>query len=297
MAVLAENHYGKSQVRLMKIGRRPERNDVFDWTLGVYLTGDFDACYREGDNTGILATDTMKNTVYAVARTSTAETIEAFALELAQFLLGRNPQATSVRVTAEEKLWMRLKVAAAVGSTNDEATNKQAKGKHPSAFLQRGPEVTTTSVTFEFAGAAPKVIAGVKGLVIMKTADSGFEGFARDEFTTLPETADRLLATEATIDWLYTAMPTDPAGLRARVMDTLLTTFANHASLSVQHTLFAMGEAALALHPELVELTLTMPNRHNIPANLKPLGLDNPNTIFVPTPEPFGLIHARVTRS
>ena len=110
MAVLAENHYGKSQVRLMKIVRRPEANDVLDWTLGVYLTGDFDACYREGDNTGILATDTMKNTVYAVARTSTAETLEAFALELAQFLAGRNPGVTSVRVTAEEKLWMRLKV-------------------------------------------------------------------------------------------------------------------------------------------------------------------------------------------
>ena len=285
MAVLAENHYGKSQVRLMKIGRRPGGNDVFDWTLGVYLTGNFDACYREGDNTGILATDTMKNTVYALARTSTAETIEAFALELAQFLSARNPGAASVRVTAEEKLWMRLKVAAAA----------RAVSKHPTAFLQRGPEVATTSVTVA-PGAAPKVISGVKGLVIMKTAGSGFTGFVRDEFTTLPETDDRLLATEATIDWVYTAIPPDPATLRAAVMETLLATFANHGSLSVQQTLFAMGEAALAAHPQLLELTLTMPNRHNIPFNLAALGLDNPNTIFVPTPEPFGLIHARVTR-
>ena len=288
MAVLAENHYGKSQVRLLKVVRRPEGNDVHDWTLGVYLTGDFDACYREGDNTGILATDTMKNTVYAVARTSTAETIEAFALELAEFLAGRNPQAASVRITAEEKLWMRLKVA---GSDATEGL----KGKHPTAFLQRGPEVATTSVMVA-AGEQARVIAGVKGLVILKTADSGFEGFARDELTTLPETADRLLATEATIDWVYRAMPADPAGLRRRVMDTLLTTFAGHKSLSVQHTLYAMGEAALAAHPELVELTLTMPNRHNIPANLAALGLDNPNTIFVPTPEPFGFIHARIVR-
>ena len=285
MAVLAENHYGKSQVRLMKIGRRPEGNDVYDWTLGVYLTGDFDACYREGDNTGILATDTMKNTVYAVARTSTADTPEAFALELAQFLSKRNPGASSVRVTAEEKLWMPLKVAAAA----------KAVSKHPTAFLQRGPDVATTSVTV-VPGAAPKVISGVKGLVIMKTADSGFLGFARDEFTTLPETADRLLATEATIDWVYKDVPAAPAGLRAAVMATLLTAFANHVSLSVQQTLFAMGEAALECHAELLELTLTMPNRHNIPVNLTALGLDNPNTIFVPTPEPFGLIHARVTR-
>ena len=54
--------------------------------VGVYLTGDFTACFAAGDNTGLLATDTMKNTVYAVARTSTATTMEAFALELAEFL-------------------------------------------------------------------------------------------------------------------------------------------------------------------------------------------------------------------
>ena len=296
MAVLAENHYGKSQVRLMKIGRRAgldartAANDVYDWTLGIYLTGDFDACYREGDNTDVLATDTMKNSVYALARTSTAETIEGFALELAGFLAGRNPGATSVRVTAEEKLWMRLKVEDAAGVIS----------KHPTAFLQRGPDVATTTVTVTTgtvaAGADARVVAGVKGLVLMKTADSGFVGFKRDELTTLPETADRLLATEATITWIYRAMPADPAGLRARVMGTLLTTFAGHASLSVQHTLFAMGEAALDAHEELVELSLTMPNRHNIPANLAALGMDNPNTIFVPTPEPFGLIQARVTR-
>ncbi len=282
MAVLAENHYGKSQVRLLKVVRRPQGNDVYDWTLGIYLTGPFEACYTEGDNTGILATDTMKNMVYAVARSSTAETMEAFALELAGFLAGRNPGVSSVRVTVEEKMWMRLKV-----------TGEPAK--HPASFLQRGPDVATVSVTVR-PGQAAVVVAGVKGLVIMKTADSAFHGFLRDELTTLPETADRLLATEATIEWLYCALPREPAAVRQAVMDTLLTTFANHQSLSVQHTLYAMAEAALASHPELAELTLTMPNRHNIPANLAALGLDNPNTIFVPTPEPFGLIHARVTR-
>ena len=113
MPVLAENHYGKSLVRLLKVVRRPEatppRHDVHDWTLGVYLTGDFDACYRLGDNAGVLATDTMKNSVYALARTSTAETCEAFALELATFLQARGPHLTSVRVTVDEKMWQRLK--------------------------------------------------------------------------------------------------------------------------------------------------------------------------------------------
>ena len=289
MAVLAENHYGKSQIRMLKVVRRPALNNVLDWTLGVYLTGEFDAVYREGDNTGVLATDTMKNTVYAVASTSSSETPEAFALELAGFLARRNPQAASIRITVEEKLWMRLKVQ------GEDASSSELKGKHPTAFLQRGPEVATTEVEL-MRGSAPRVVSGVRGLVILKTADSAFEGFLRDELTTLPESNDRLLATEATIEWVYEAVPTDPAGLRASIMDTLLTTFAAHQSLSVQHTLYAMGEAALAAHSQLEELTLTMPNRHNIPANLSVLGLQNPNTIFIPTPEPFGLIHARITR-
>ena len=224
MAVLAENYYGKSQVRLLKVVRRPAVNHVFDWTLGVYLTGDFEACYREGDNSGVLATDTMKNTVYAVASTSSAETPEAFALELAGFLARRNPQAASIRITVEEKLWMRLKEQGEDGpvAATEDQDRAERKGKHPTAFLQRGPELATTAVEL-VRGSAARVVSGVRGLVIMKTADSAFEGFLRDELTTLPNASDRLLATEATIEWVYLSAPADPAGLRAQVMDTLLT--------------------------------------------------------------------------
>ena len=285
MPTLTENHYGKSRVRLVKVTRTPDLHHVSEWTAGVYLTGDFNACYLEGDNTGILATDTMKNTVYAVARTSTATTMEAFALELATFLSTRNPQATSVRITVEEKMWVRIRATRPSGEV----------AKHSSAFMQRGPEVATTTVTI--APNTPAVVtSGVKGLVILKTGHSAFHGFKRDELTTLPETSDRLLGTEATIDWLYFAPSVDYAALRIRIMDTLLSTFANHDSLSVQHTLYAMAEAVLATVPEISELTLTMPNRHNIPVNLAAVGLDNPNTIFVPTDEPHGHIHARITR-
>ena len=169
------------------------------------------------------------------------------------------------------------------------------KLRHPSAFLERGPDVATTSVTLA-PGAEPLLVSGVRGLVLLKTADSAFSSFLRDELTTLPDTEDRLLGTEATIDWTYTALPHEPAAARAGVMATLLTTFAGHQSGSVQHTLYAMAEAALAEHPLLKEVSLTMPNRHNLPVNLAPFGLDNPNMIFVPTSEPHGHIHARITR-
>ncbi len=138
MARLAENEYGKSRVRLVKVTRHADRHDLLEWNVGVYLTGDFEACFVEGDNTGLLATDTMKNTVYSVARTSTATTMEEFATELAEFLAGRELQVRGVRVTVEEKMWVRIRAKGADG----------AEGKHGSAFLQRGPEVATTGRVF-----------------------------------------------------------------------------------------------------------------------------------------------------
>ena len=285
MPTLAQNHYGKSRVRLVKVTRQGDLHHLHEWTVGVYLTGDFTACFVDGDNTGILATDTMKNTVYAVARTSTATAMEAFALELAAFLTSRNLQATSVCITIEEKTWVRIKADTPSG----------APEHHPSAFLQRGPEVHTCTA-LQTPGAPPTLTAGIRGLIILKTAHSAFHGFKRDKLTTLPDSHDRLLGTEASIEWPYTRTDLDFTATRFRIFDTLLSTFANHESLSVQHTLYAMAEAALAIAPQIDEITLTMPNRHNIPVDLSRFNQDNPNTIFVPTDEPHGYIHARITR-
>jgi urate oxidase len=280
MAHLAENHYGKSRVRLMKVTRNGDQHEVREWNVGLYLEGDFADCFTDGDNTGVMATDTMKNTVYSVARESSATTIEAYALDLARLLTERNPQVKHMRVAIAEKMWIRLK----------------ADGKpHGSAFIQRGPDTATTELSFTPGGAAI-VRSGIKGLVILKTARSAFAGFKRDQWTTLPDTLDRLLGTEATIVWTYTQSFADWSVPRKRILDTLLTTFANHDSLSVQQTLYAMAEAALTVEPGIAEIELTMPNRHNIPVNLAPFGQDNPNEIFVPTDEPHGHIHARVTR-
>lgn len=280
MARLAENYYGKSRVRLMKVRRAGETHDVYEWSVGVYLEGPFESCFTEGDNSQTLPTDTMKNTVYAVARGSQATTLEDFAIELARFLVERNAQVSSVRITVEEKMWIRLKAGGE---------------KHGSAFIQRGPDVATTEVTL-VPGGVPAVVSGVKGLVILKTSRSAFKGFLRDSLTTLPEAEDRLLGTEATMTWSYPEPVGDFAGVRKGLMDLLLTTFAEHESLSVQHTLYAMAEAALAAERLIGEMSLTMPNRHNLLVDLGRFGQDNPNEIFVPTDEPHGQIFARVKR-
>ncbi len=283
MAQLQQNHYGKSRVRLMKVTRTGGHHEVREWNVGLYLEGDFARCFTGGDNSGIMATDTMKNTVYSAARDSSSTTVEGYARDLAHILTERNPQVQQVRIVIEEKSWIRLK-----------ADGQQ----HGSAFLQRGPEVTTAELVLR-PGSPPTIRSGIRGLVILKTAHSAFTGFKRDAWTTLPESDDRLLGTEATIVWSYARPLEDDAAYaaaRKRIMDALLTTFANHNSLSVQHTLYAMAEAALAAEPAITELELTMPNRHNIPVDLSRFGQDNPNQIFMPTDEPHGHIHARVVR-
>ena len=284
MAHLAENHYGKSRVRLLKVVRQGEQHEVREWTVGVYLRGDFERCFTEGDNTGLMATDTMKNLVYSVARESTALTMEGYAQDLARFLTEQNPQVEHLRVTLEEKMWVRIRAVAG-----------EQRIPSGSAFLQRGPELATAELEMA-RGSEPVIRSGVKGLVILKTSKSAFTGFTRDRWTSLPETTDRLLGTEATIVWTYAKLLSDYAAPRRLLMDRMLTSFAEHDSLSVQQTLFQMAEDGLRAEPTVSEISLTMPNRHNLLVDLAKFGQDNPNEIFVPTDEPHGHIHARVVR-
>jgi urate oxidase len=133
-------------------------------------------------------------------------------------------------------------------------------------------------------------------LVVLKTRDSAFEGYPRDEFTTLPETRDRILATSITAVWTVRSGLSDFSA-RQRIRAALVETFATHESESVQHTLYAMATAALSAAEEIVDITLTLPNRHHLLVDLAPFGLDNPNEIFVATDQPYGLIEATVRRS
>ena len=276
--MLAWNRYGKSRVRLVKISRSRDPHEVVDLTIDVQLEGAFDAVYVDGDNSACLATDTMKNTVYALARRDPIASVEAFALRLADHFAAQ-PAVARARISAFEHRWDRLAV----------------DGRpHPHAFAQPGGEQWTTVVTRDAHGA--DVVSGLTNLVVMKTTDSAFAGFPRDRLTTLPEAGDRILATSITASWRYRA-PTIDFSARDRVRRALVETFAAHISLSVQHTLYAMGEAALAACPEVTEITLTLPNRHHLLVDLQPFGMDNPNEIFVATDQPYGLIEATIRRS
>jgi urate oxidase len=280
MIILGENRYGKSRVRVMKVDRSTEPHRVFEWNVEVWLQGDFSECFERGDNSRILPTDTMKNTVYSVARASNVETIEEFAKELAKYFVSNQPQIDEADIGIRSTSWKCIEVAGR---------------EHTSAFVKEGGATGTTRVACSHDGAVT-IAAGIADLAILKTAKSAFAGYIRDRLTTLKETHDRLFGTLATAEWRYATATHNFAASRSRIVDTLLDTFAEHDSMSVQQTLFAMGKAALAVEPAISEIHLAMPNKHCNLVDLSAFEQDNPNMIFVPTDEPHGSIEAIVRR-
>ena len=195
----------------------------------MLLKGDFDSAHLEGDNSKILPTDTMKNTVYSVARNSTATSMEDYAKELADFLLGRNPQVSSVSIRVESTLWKRLTI----------------DGKpHPDTFMRGSGELQTTTVE-RAQGGHFRILSGFDNLVLLKTANSAFEGYIKDSLTTLKETNDRIFGTAVRAEWHYTSDNLSFDAIRTKLRETMLRTFANHNSKSVQQTLYAMAQSAL----------------------------------------------------
>lgn len=280
MITLGDNRYGKSRVRVMKVDRSDPRHRLYEWNVEVWLKGDFAECFEDGDNRRILPTDTIKNTVYSLARSSSAESIEEFATDLATNFIANQPQVEEAGVRIHTADWTHITVG----------------GKeHGSAFVQSGRAAETTTVVYQRNGVAT-VASGITDLAILKTAKSAFAGYIRDRLTTLKETNDRLLGTLATAEWTYTSPPPNFNEARARITDALLESFALHDSMSVQQTLFAMGKAALNAESAINEIYLKMPNKHCNLVDLSAFGQDNPNVIFVPTDEPHGSIEASVRR-
>jgi urate oxidase len=277
--MLAETAYGKSHVRLVKVSRRGDRHDLKDLTVAIRFEGEYDQSYTDGDNSGVLPTDTMKNTVYALAAEDAVDEPDAFGLRLARHFLGRNPRLARVRIDLTEHPWGRIVVG-----------NRE----HGQAFVRQGGE--SRSATIEGDRTKLAVGAGIADLVVLKSSHSAFAGFLRDEYTTLADTQDRLLATSLSAIWWYRDLGIEYGEAWRAVRQTLLETFAGHDSKSVQHTLHGMGQAVLDSFDNITAIRLVMPNKHHLPFDLVRLGLQNRNEIFVPTDEPFGLIEATLVR-
>jgi urate oxidase len=271
--------YGKARVRVLKVLRAGSQHAIKELDISVMLSGDFDASYTRADNSLVVATDTMKNTVQALALEHLGAETEDFGVMLAQHFCKTYPQAARAEVRLSERAWQRISF----------------DGKpHAHSFLEAGPARPFAQVCCD--GGKTTVQSGIEDLLILKSTQSGFEGFVKDKYTTLPETRDRIFATQLKARWIYLSKPASYSQTNARMLEAMLGVFAGTYSPSVQVTLFQMGEAALRAAPEVESIHLAMPNKHYLLANLAPFGLENKNELFIPIDEPHGQIEGTVGR-
>jgi urate oxidase len=269
---LGDNQYGKAETRLVRVDRHEDGHEVTDLNVTTTLSGDLAATHLTGDNAGVLPTDTQKNMVYVFARDGVGE-IEDFASRLARHFVDTVGTISRARVHIEQYVWRR-------------------HGHH--SFAR---EAGTRTTTVAYDGAAATVVSGVDDLVFMNTTGSEFHGFHKDEYTTLPETNDRILATAVNARWRHAGVENaDWGGSHKAAAGALFDAFADTHSLSLQQTLYAMGQRVLRERDELVEVRLSLPNKHHFLVDLSPFELDNPGEVFFAADRPYGLIEGTVVR-
>lgn len=280
---LGPNQYGKAESRVVRVFRDTARHEIRDLNVSTALRGDFEDAHVTGDQSAVLPTDTQKNTAFAFAKQKPLTSIEEYARTLGEHLVHQTPQATGARITVEEYHWDRIPV----GGTG-----------HDHSFVRGGQGIRNTIVTIEGRGADARthVISGVGDLVVAKTTGSEFRGFLKDEYTTLQETDDRILATSLVARWRYAHTDVDWDAAHASIKTILLEQFATIHSLALQQTLYGMGKAVLEQHPEVAEIKFSAPNKHHFLVDLSPFGTDNPGEVFIAADRPYGLIEASVVR-
>lgn len=289
--VLGSHQYGKAENRVVRIHRETDRHEIRDLNVSSSLRGDFAAAHTDGDQSRTLPTDTQKNTIYAYAKQVGGGAIEDYALALARHFVDDVASVHGACISVDEYAWERIDVG--------------GRG-HDHSFVRRGQEVRTTAATVEGTGddQSTWVVSGLKDLVLLKSTGSEFAGFLTDEFTTLEETHDRVLATSLTVLWRYADQAQqskdwqskDWDGAYSSIRQVLMEQFATVHSLALQQTLYEMGRAVLEARPDVVEIRLCAPNVHHFAYDLARFGLDNPGEVFHVDDRPYGLIEATVER-
>jgi urate oxidase len=278
--VLGTNQYGKAEVRLVHVDRSTPRHVITDVNVTSQLFGDFAETHLTGSNAVVIATDTQKNTVYALARTGGITTIEEFALRMARNFVDSYDQVTGARQEIEQYGWDRI------------ATTDGPDGGHDHAFVRGGTETRTVVVTKR--DEAETVISGLTDLVVLKSTGSEFWGFPEVEYTSLVETTDRILATAVSSRWRYSGTDVGWDKSFASVRQILLDQFAGTHSYSLQQTLYAMGTRIIETVPAICEVRLALPNKHHFLVDLSPFGMTNADEVYFAADRPYGLIEGAV---
>lgn len=242
------SYYGKGDVtvyRLNRDGKSPEgASPVFGANILMLIYGDaFWPTYTTGDNTGLIATDSMKNFIQQEMLNFAGSDLEACCKFLGTKFIETYPQVEGVQVSAVE-----IPYAALPGGN--------------AAFSPAGPERATARIEINRKGIA-EVASGIRGFKLLRLGGSAFHGFVRDQYTTLPDIANRPLHMWMDLEWLYT---TESAGFNSGAVTTSVRqivrdVFNTFESGSIQQVIYQIGTKMLAEIPAISEIHLEANNR------------------------------------
>jgi len=273
------NRYGKARVRLVKVIKNGSRHSIVNYTVQVLLEGDFATSFSKGDNSLVVPTDTTKNIIFSLAKRDFS-TPEEYALILGDHFLQSYSQVEKVLVDVVETPWQRMNV----------------HGKeHDYSFEKVGAE--KRCVRLEKTRSNTQLFGGIQDHVVLKTTGSGFEGFHRCQYTVLPETTERILATNVSGWWQFTKTEgVDFTRVYHSIREIVNEKFATLYSPSVQATLWYIAEDALGRFDSIDNISFSLPNLHHWEVDTSRFGLSNDHDIFIAVDEPHGVIEATISR-
>ena len=284
---LVQHNHGKEKVRVLKVNRSDNKHIIYEYTVSTKIFFDgYSKVFTEHDNSDLVATDTQRNIVYVVAKRTKANSPEQFAMDICSHILQHYPMLQAVEVHADQVLWDRA-----------------MEGEHPHAFLKNSPEKASAKVRLERGGQKPQVTSSIKKMTVLKTTMSGFEDYLMDEYTLLPPTQERCLATELEATWSYTYDTRDFNVIRNKIRNLLILGLFGPPdqgvySVSLQATVYDAACLVLKKCSQVDSIAISTPNKHYIPFHqLSRLGEVFEDDVFVPTDEPSGTIYCKVARN
>jgi urate oxidase len=288
MADIVDRWYGKGRVRLMHVTRNGLHHEIHEVKVNAYIVLNSTVDYTQGDNKDVIPTDTVKNTIYLLAKKHGIKTIEEFALRLSNHFLTFYSHVLKTNIEIEEKTWLRIDM----------------DGKpHNHAFISGAQTGTRFCIVKQNKHDRAKLVGGLKDMIVLKTTQSGFVGFHRCDNTTLPDVTDRIFSTNAYCIYEYAHHEgVDFDHVAKTVKDAIIGQFAGPAttglfSPSVQKTMYDACKEMIAKEASLLTAEIQMPNLHYWKYDLSKMGVAQNNDVFFPTDDPSGVIAIKVGRS
>ncbi|KAF8628605.1 hypothetical protein AX15_003812 [Amanita polypyramis BW_CC] len=197
VSYLSHARYGKTNVRVFRVVRDGKWHHIVEYNVTILVEGDIQKSYTEADNSVVVATDSMKNITYYLAKVSPhILNAERFAIHLGVHIVSKYAHLHKAFVTIEQLRWARISVEA-----------NQGHVQHPHAFYRDGEDKRVVKVEVNTDGTDKmnaKVSAGITDLLVLKSTGSAFSGFVRDEYTTLAEVDDRIFSTAVDLEYTFT---------------------------------------------------------------------------------------------